>query len=143
MKTTNYEISKKIKEIGFEARTNFYFDTRTYKAIPDEVFYKSAFDKEEFEHCLPSYDLETLLDALPSKITTKFKGDEIEETFRIYKGEIRYSVSADEVEYYIENYDYYMKFGFCVKDWEGETYADAAGRLLIKLHEAGIVNFKK
>lgn len=58
-KTTNYEISKKLKEAGFEAETDFYW---------------YCYDKgQEMRHIadadgkgnVKAYDLETILDALP------------------------------------------------------------------------------
>ncbi len=59
MKTTSYEISKKLKEAGFEAETDFYW---------------YCYDKgQEMRHIadadgkgnVKAYDLETILDALP------------------------------------------------------------------------------
>lgn len=59
MKTTNFEISKKLKEAGFEAETDFYW---------------YCYDKgQEMRHIadadgkgnVKAYDLETLLYALP------------------------------------------------------------------------------
>ena len=57
MKTTSYEISKKLKEAGFEAETEYY-----WHAINDKI---------ELHHVaraglgdVKAYDLETILDAL-------------------------------------------------------------------------------
>lgn len=129
MKTTNYEISKKLKEIGFEAETNFYFDTRTYKAIPDEVFYKSTFNKEEPEHYLPSYDLETLLKAFPNITGIDYEN-----------GEIHYQNSYTD---YLSKRDG-IRTEFYYKMDKNELLVDAVGKLLLKeLHEAGIIKFNK
>ena len=60
MKTTNLEISKKLKEIGFEAEFNFH-----YKATDPVNLYDSGYEDYR-EKNYPAYDLETLLDALPT-----------------------------------------------------------------------------
>lgn len=59
MKTTNFEISKKLKEIGFEAEFNFH-----YKATDPVNLYDSGYEDYK-ERNTPAYDLETLLEALP------------------------------------------------------------------------------
>ena len=150
MKTTNFEISKKLKEIGFEAEANFYFDTRTYKAIPDEVFYKSSFNKEEPEHYLPSYDLETLLNALPDSITREYKSNkdgtikEFEENLVIEKNKIWYNCydieTSDEANEYWREYGYVQNIS--IYSWN-DSLANLAGKMLIKLFEAGLIKFNK
>ncbi len=144
MKTTNYEISKKLKEAGFEAETDFYW---------------YCYDKgQEMRHIadadgrgnVKAYDLETLLDALPKKITTKFKhfdtGEiyEFEETLKIYKSGISYSHNEDDIDWYRTHYGYYSTFDLSVNNSEGlKSLADTAGKLLIQLFEEGIINFNK
>ena len=150
MKTTNYEISKKLKEIGFEAETNFYFDTRTYKAIPDEVFYKSTFNKEEPEHYLPSYDLETLIDALPNSITREYKSNkdgtikEFEEKLLIGKREIWYKCydieTSDDANEFWREYRYEQNISIYRRD---DSLTNLAGKMLIKLFEEGLIKFNK
>lgn len=150
MKTTNFEISKKLKEIGFEAETNFYFDTRTYKAIPDEVFYKRTFNKEEPEHYLPSYDLETLLDALPDSITREYKSNEdgtireFEEKLIISKKEIWYKCydieTSDDANEFWREYEYQQNIS--IYNWD-DSLANIAGKMLINLFEAGLIKFNK
>lgn len=59
MKTTSYEISKKLKEAGFEAETDFYWycydKGREMRHIADA----------DGKGNVKAYDLETILDALP------------------------------------------------------------------------------
>ncbi len=123
MKTTNYEISKKLKEIGFEAEFNFH-----YKATDNINLYDSGFDDNK-ERNIPSYDLETLLKAFPNITGIDYEN-----------GEIHYQNSYTD---YLSKRDgirtvYYYKMD---KD---ELLVDAVGKLLLReLHEAGIINFKK
>ena len=150
MKTTNYEISKKLKEIGFEAEANFYFDTRTYKAIPDEVFYKRTFNKEEPEHYLPSYDLETLIDALPNSITREYKSNkdgtirEFEENLVIGKNKIWYRChdieTSDDANEFWREYEYQQDISIYRRD---DSLANIAGKMLINLFEEGLIKFNK
>ncbi len=131
LKKTNEEISKKLKEIGFEAETDIVENYELY----------------------PSYDLETLINALPDSITREYKSaedgtiKEFEEKLVIAKNEIWYKCydieTSDDANEYWREYGYYAKFSEVVKSWNGESLADTAGKLLIKLFEAGIINFKK
>ena len=158
MKTTNLEISKKLKEIGFEHRTNFYHiadeKCKSRGENPDDYELEYISSEESYKlkkhYNIPSYDLETLLDALPKKITTKFKhfdtGEiyEFEETLKIYKSGISYSHNEDDIDWYRTHYGYYSTFDLSVNNSEGlKSLADTAGKLLIQLFEEGIINFKK
>jgi hypothetical protein len=87
-KTTNFEISKKLIEIGYTGKT----------------------------------DLETLLDALPSRINLEHKS-----TSR------KINLSYDSIRYG-DNY-------FFVKKQPNESLADIAGRMLILLHEENLIKF--
>lgn len=150
MKTTSYEISKKLKEIGFEAETDFYFDTRTYKAIPDEVFYRRTFNKEEPEHYLPAYDLETLIDALPDSITREYKSNkdgtikEFKENLVIEKNKIWYRCydieTSDEANEYWREYGYEQNISIY---HYYDSLTNLAGKMLIKLFESKLINFNK
>ena len=66
MNTTNYEISKKLWKIGFKAETMCYWDNDS-----KECQYWSIVPNEQ--DFTPSYDLETILDALPPRIKVKGK----------------------------------------------------------------------
>lgn len=159
MKTTNEAISKELAEIGFEAECSYlWFEEDQAIRLNDWIHpinKVERINKEAITYIpknstnYPAYDLETLIDALPDKITTKFEhcdtGEiwECEETLKICKSGIWYSHNEDDIDYYRKNYGYYSIFSLVVEYWEGESLADTAGRLLIKLYEAGIINFNK
>ncbi len=112
MKTTNFEVSKKLKEIGFNVETEYYWHDINGKTELHHVAREGLGDYK-------SYDLETILDAL--KQTGK---------------RIMIVVKSD-----IWGINFNYEFNIYSK--ENESLADTAGRLLIKLFEAGIVNFNK
>lgn len=74
-KTTNLEISKKLKEIGFDKETNFYFT----EIAPDKFEAQYYTNNKEYL-LLKSYELETLLDALPDLI---FGENKYKENYRL------------------------------------------------------------
>ena len=161
MKTTNLEISKKLKEIGFEAECSYLWFEKDQAIVSHHGWIHpinevERINKEAISYIpensknYPAYDLETLLDALPKKITTKFKhfdtGEiyEFEETLKIYKSGISYSHNEDDIDWYRTHYGYYSTFDLSVNNSEGlKSLADTAGKLLIQLFEEGIINFKK
>ena len=125
MKTTSYEISKKLKEAGFDAETNFYWycydNGREMRHIAD------ADGKGDVE----AYDLETILDALPAFIE---------------HNNITYDLWLwnDGIGYY-PNYDKYSGEG--VYNMENGIYefsdnkslADTAGRMWLELKEKNLL----
>ena len=109
MKTTNFENSKKLAEIGFVG------ESETWKHDPDNFITGQKYW---------SYDLETLLNALP--------------------------VSIGEGEYYLvislTPSGAILSYGegkFSAEQEEDESLTDTAARLLIQLFEAGMINFNK
>lgn len=115
MKTTSYEISKQLKEAGFEAETDIIGNYELY----------------------PSYDLETLIEALPSVIERE--GSENDIYFTMNKNRVWYENSCNcDSSGYCRGNIYYR-----IDRQKNESLADTAGRLLIELFEAGIINFKK
>ena len=154
---TNLEISKKLKEAGFEAETLFYWTKAPKFAETDlDIDIISLVSENRkwqlVKSDIPSYDLETLLDALPDFIIRKYKNNndgkvkEFKERLIIEKEQIRYSCddieNADDSNYYFREYDYMSDI--CVfKKFDENSLADTAGKMLIKLYEAGIINFKK
>ena len=118
---TNLEISKKLKRIGFEAETLFYWTKAPKLTELDKDRYVIALanktDFSEEKQTFPAYHLETLLEALP----------------KINKQE--YLLCSGGIVYLND----YISVG---KE-KNESLADTAGRLLIELFEAGIINFKK
>ena len=122
-KTTNYEISKKLKEAGFEADFNFH-----YKATDSINLYDSGYEDYK-ERNIPSYDLETLLKAFPNITGIDYEN-----------GEIHYQNSYTD---YLSKRDG-IRTEFYYKMDKNELLVDAVGKLLLKeLHEAGIIKFNK
>jgi hypothetical protein len=123
-KTTNFEISKKLSEIGFNKETNFY-----YRKNDKELFINTPPNlKDPGEFFLKSYDLEILIDALP-KEREGFGGDAY---FKMDKNGLWYERSWNcprEINYYIEKL-------------ENESLADTAGRLIILLHKKNLIKFE-
>ena len=144
MKTTNFEISKKLKEIGFEADFNFH-----YKATDSINLYDSGYEDYK-ERNTPSYDLETLIDALPDSITREYKSNEdgtikeFEEKLVISKNEIWYKCydieTSDDANEFWREYEYQQNIS--IYSWD-DSLANIAGKMLIQLYEAGIIKFKK
>lgn len=136
MKTTNYEISKKLQEIGFEADFDFCYS----KKDPDGRWNKAheldcwgEYNDKEF---VPSYDLETIINALPRY--TEISNDDY--FFLLCKNRCGYYPEYDP-------YSGQALYDMDVDDNEvlndSESLADTAARLLIKLVEEGIINLKE
>ena len=136
-KTTSYEISKELKEIGFKAESekvwagdNAVFQDDLYQLKNKKDLHK--FDKFNYYAAL---DLETILDALPKHI--EFKGP------RRYAQESAYLAlefsksSPPEVDYIYDDYDHTPVYNLI--HIEGESLADTAARLLITLIKDKIV----
>jgi hypothetical protein len=125
MKTTSYEISKKLAEIGFKAETEKAFDN---KGTPISCHKKICILKEKSSNSeiygLPACDLESILQALPNVVN--------------YNEEL--NIKKYEIGYYYFDYDCVI-CGIGVEKQENELLTDTAARLLILLHEKGMVNF--
>ena len=136
-KTTSYEISKKLEEAGF-SRQPFWIWTSEQCCAP----YQTNHDG------FRSYDLETLLDALPDSITREYKSKEdgeikeFKERLIIEKEEIRYSCddieNADDANRYYQEYGYMQEFSIYNFSNTG-SLADTAGRMWLMLKEKGII----
>ena len=125
MKTTNYEISKKLKEIGFEADFNFH-----YKATDSINLYDSGYEDYK-ERNIPSYDLETILDALPKKI--KFKEKE-------YCFWMQWSGSSDcYIMGYVHGNLRATELEVSRYDDENKSLADIAGEMWLILKKKGLM----
>lgn len=145
-KTTSYEISKKLKEAGFGKSSAFaHFKS---KCGGGGIFYvwegiKGGYEKEFF-----SYDLETLLDALPDSITREYKSKqdgevrEFKERLIIEKEEIHYSCddieNADDANRYFNEYGYMQDISL-FKKFNDNSLADTAGKMWLLLKEKGMV----
>lgn len=117
MKTTNFEVSKKLKEIGFSKKSHqFYWVKYKNDIMPQEPklehWEKIAYtlEREEF----PAYDLETLLEALP----------------KINKQE--YLLCSGGIVYLNDDY-------ISVGKEKNESLADTAGKMWLLLKEKGLV----
>lgn len=116
MKVTNLETSQNLKELGFEAETdyNYFLCNNGY-----QLFHHSertiAWDKG-----IPAYDLETILEALPKVL----QGYEL----CIYFGA---SFEATKITYNWQKLE-------VKQNWK-ESLANTAGRLLVKLLEDNII----
>ena len=130
-KTTSYEISKELEEIGFEAKYSFVRHAEVPCESDNLALYCDNYRPPRKSAEVPSYDLETILDALPYSI--KHKGFE-------------YFLSLNQYTVVYENHepetdaDLYGK----IRNIEsGESLADTAARLLIKLAKDKIINLNK
>jgi hypothetical protein len=116
-KTTNYEISKKLAEIGFKAKANHGWHKDNLESEPAEFISNYAFST----NYIKAFDLETLLDALPEK--TEIIINQLSNKRGFY---LDYGSRGDEI---------------FVKIKENESLADTAGRLIILLHEKNLIKF--
>ena len=131
MKTTSFEISKKLAEIGFEAK----FDHCYSKQNPEQGLWNKSFEitcweGEDISNYYPAFDLETILEALPKEI-------ERDNGFNIG---LRFWW-ADGASWI--GYQNFSGFIITVDANQNESLTDTAARLLILLHEEGIVNFNE
>ena len=126
-KTTNYEISKKLAEIGFKAKAE-----KCWAKIRHSVL--SEFDLVNLDFAVPqncdewvlSYDLETLLDALPKKLKNY--------------GELGTLFSSGFIlGYNLPNFDDLSQL--LQYQRQGESLADTAGLLIIWLYEENLIKF--
>ena len=136
-KTTSYEISKKLEEAGF-SRQPFWIWTSEQCCAP----YQTNHDG------FRSYDLETLLDALPDSITREYKSKqdgevrEFKERLIIEKEEIHYSCddieNADDANRYFQEYGYMQDISV-FKKFDEKSLADTAGKMWLMLKEKGLI----
>ena len=115
---TNLEISKKLKRIGFEAETLFYWTKAPKLTELDKDRYVIALanktDFSEEKQTFPAYHLETLLEALP----------------KINKQE--YLLCSGGIVYLNDDY-------ISVGKEKNESLADTAGKMWLMLKEKGLV----
>ena len=121
MKCTSYLISKKLKEAGFEGKAEFYFAVKgNLEPVPYEVLHKTSFLDYDLNLLLPTYDLETILDALPKSL----QGYELCIYFGVSFEQTKFTYNWQKLE---------------TKQAWGESLADTAGRLWLLLKEKGLV----
>ena len=150
MKTTNFEISKQLKEAGFEAETDYGWHIDNMENKPTYPLSSYAFKKSYIK----AYDLETLLDALPDSIIREYKSKEdgevreFRERLIIEKNEICYSCddieNADDANRYYQEYGYMQDISLFKKFNDNSlvndnSFADMAGKMWLMLKEKGLV----
>ena len=140
MKTTNYEISKQLKEAGFEASYIYawYSDSEGLPWVQEIQYVKptaiNKYGKEvKLTFTAPAYDLETILDALPKKIEFKEK----EYCFWMQwsgssdcylMGYVHGNLRATELEVWRED-----------ENKNSESLADTAGRMWLELKKKNLL----
>ena len=136
MKVTNLETSRKLIEIGFGAETDFTWNREIINCgnlSKEHIFIKYNNGWSSGDKICPCYDLETIVDMFPLKIggygyfSIGARKDNPSMPFAI-----GYNLECDE--------DYGMLF---CDQIEGESLATTAAKLLIMLHEKGLINFNK
>ena len=129
MKTTNFEISKKLKEAGFEAESSFFWCRLDKDLI--RIHISQSHSVPESIDKIKAYDLETILDALPAFI----EHNNITYALWVWNNGIGYYPNYDKYSgegvYNMENGIY--EFG------DDESLADTAGRLWLMLKEKGLI----
>ena len=119
---TNYELSKKLKEIKFSKLTDFYYvaDAKCISKGEDAEDYNLEYlgvecgnlHKLKDYFCIPSYNLETLLEALPEVLVGVV-------------GKLTIN----------KNGLFYKDSNIVMERQRDESLADTAARLLILIHE--------
>lgn len=146
MKTTSYEISKKLKKAGFEAQSSFFWCRLNKDLI--RIHISQSYSVPESLVKIKAYDLETLIDALPDFITREYKSKEdgevreFRERLKIEKEEIRYS--CDDIENADDTNRFYQEYGYMqdisiFKKFNNESLADTAGKMWLMLKEKGVL----
>lgn len=148
MKTTSYEISKKLKEAGFDAQSSFFWCELGKDLI--KIHISQSHSVPESIDKIKAYDLETILDALPNSITREYKSNkdgtirEFKEELVIEKNKIRYNCydieTSDDANEFWREYEYQQNIS--IYSWN-DSLANIAGKMLIKLFEAGLIKFNK
>lgn len=134
-KTTSYEISKKLKEAGFGKGSAFaHFKS---ECGGGGIFYVWEGIKGGYEEEFFSYDLETILDALPKQYLVSWYGElgKSQAILRltIEKDKIFYNHDSDE----LRNAMYWREKE--VQKTGNESLADTAGKMWLMLKEKGLV----
>jgi hypothetical protein len=143
MKTTSFQISKKLAEIGFKAEHNIMVHI-----VTEECFFniKEIKEHDYISEYYPSYDLETILDALPKEIGLNNHHNTL---FLDFRPTLLYSRLSVINYCFINHADVYKTDHFKdktlarIEQLPKESLADMAARMLILLVEKGIINFKQ
>jgi len=133
MKTTNYKISKQLKKNGLSEKLGFidyYYNTDKQLRHRDQESYCSTAKENTQVDCF-SYDFETILEALPKQHDFFSRG--------VGKYELRIWYHQKKMFIGYQNFDGYDKL-LTLEQEKNESLADIAARLLILLHNKGLIN---
>jgi hypothetical protein len=130
MKVTSYKISKKLKEIGFKAETEInWVEYQKYNRDKEIITWHEDERVETWESVdslCRAYDLETILEALPTRIEGQQKLCFDKDSFGYFKAE---SINCSDIEVICERL-------------QKESLTDCAARMLILLYEKGLIKLK-
>jgi glutathionylspermidine synthase len=115
MKTTNLEISKKLKEAGFEAETDFGYHKSGQFPL------QKLLVSDTLSH-IKAYDLETILDSFPKETEIRISNLTKERIF--YLDSWWKNIRGNEASIAIE---------------DNESLADTAGKMWLLLKERGLI----
>ena len=150
MKTTNYEISKQLKEAGFKGGYIFaWYDDPDPESLPwiQEIQAKpiavNRYGKEiKLTFSAPAYDLETILDALPAFIMyNRYKDTFLDKNARCYY----LFLGNNTLGYYGECHEYRDNYSMGDGIFEfsksslNESLADTAGRMWLQLKKKNLL----
>lgn len=138
MKLTSFEISKKLKEAGFEAQSSFFWCRLDKDLI--RIHISQSYSVPESFDKIKAYDLETILDALPECIKYK-KYRSCREYYLFLQ------VPTKKLGYY-DGCNEYMDH-YCMGEEDGifevsklssnESLADTAGRMWLELKKKNLL----
>ena len=146
MKTTSYEISKKLKEAGFDVKSDFYWVKTEKNNIQLDFVESEVGSFQTGWEYVEAYDLETLLDALPDSIQYK-KYKSSDWYYLFLRAPSRFSETNKTLGYYNECSEYMDNFRMGCEDGifevsklsPNESLADTAGKMWLLLKEKGMV----
>lgn len=118
MKVTSYEISKALHKAGFKVETDFIWSTSfSDEQKPPALFYHHH-SVSRLSDSIAAYDLETILEALPTRLIRENSRNPTTQEIVLKKNSIRYGESS-----------------YLTKRSENESLADTAARLLLMILE--------
>ena len=129
MKTTGYEISKRLNEAGFKGGSDccYLYDGRLIRDGQEFGYHPTICDGESIVDCF-SYDLETILEALPKRIDINGVGCRFE----------MYSF-ADLDRNELISIGYMRTRNFTVLSSKNESLADCAAKMWLKLKKENLI----
>lgn len=135
MKVTNFELSKKLAEIGFEADFDWCYskNDKDKSGIWSKTFEITCWEDEDISNYYPAYDLETIIEMFPAFVTD----EECSYYFWLWNDGMGYYRSSKSYNSYQMNR---AKFEIS-NSMNNESLADCAARLLILLYERNLVEF--